>query len=131
MQKEAFAVLWFSYAGDGARALGEIVPVDGMDQTARRRLQRRLEQDPYVARRVAELQGVAAERAVDDLEYIKQHLRGVIEEARADSKYTAAAVAIGQYAKVTGLDGTLKVDVTSGGQPVTITRRIIDPSAEQ
>lgn len=127
VQKEAFAVLWFSYAGDGARALRELIPVDGMTKASLNRLQRKLEIDPYVRQRVAELQGIAAERAIDDALYLREQLVGIVEDARIDGKYTAAAVALGQFAKVTGNDGVQRVDVTTAGQPITLTRRIIDP----
>lgn len=129
MQKEAFAVLWFSYAGDGMRALMELIPSDGMTRSARNALLRRLERDPYVARRIAELQGVAAERAIEDAQYIRDQLTGLIEDARTEGKYTAAAAALGQFAKFAGLEGVQRVDVTTAGQPVTITRKIIDPNA--
>jgi hypothetical protein len=129
MQKEAFAVLWFSYAGDGARALRELIPVSGMTDMSRTRLQKKLESDPYVRQRIAELQGVAAERAIDDAAYLREQLTALIEDARLEGKYTAAAAALGQFAKMAGLDGVQRVDVTTAGQPVTMTRRIIDPKA--
>ena len=131
MQKDAFAVLWFAYAGDGDRALREIVPVNGMTDRARTMLQRKLELDPYVRQRIAELQGVAAERAIDDAAYLREQLTSLVEDARLDGKYTAAAAALAQFAKMAGLDGVQRVDVTTAGQPVTMTRRIIDPKAPE
>jgi hypothetical protein len=129
MQKEAFAVLWFSYAGDGAKALRELIPVDGMTDRSRAILQRKLESDPYVRQRIAELQGVAAERAIDDATYLREQLTTLVEDAREAGKFTAAAAALAQFAKMAGLDGVQRVDVTTAGQPVTMTRRIIDPKA--
>jgi hypothetical protein len=131
MQKEAFAVLWYSYAGDGARAMRELLPVDGMTDRSRATLQRKLEIDPYVRLRISELQGVAAERAIDDAAYLREQLTGLVEDARLDGKYTAAAAALAQFAKMAGLDGVQRVDVTTAGQPVTMTRRIIDPKAPE
>ena len=131
MQKEAFAVLWYSYAGDGAKALRELIPVDGMTDRSRTMLQRKLESDPYVRQRIAELQGVAAERAIDDAAYLREQLTALVEDARLDGKYTAAAAALAQFAKMAGLDGIQRVDVTTAGQPVTMTRRIIDPKAPE
>lgn len=131
MQKEAFAVLWFSYAGDGARAIRELVKVDGMTDRARATLQRKLESDPYIRRRIEELQGVAAEQAIDDAVYLRQQLTALIEDARLEGKFSAAAAALGQFAKMAGLDGVQRVDVTTGGQPVTMIRRIIDPKAPE
>lgn len=131
MQKEAFAVLWYSYAGDGARAMRELIAVDGMTDRSRTMLQRKLESDPYVRRRIEELQGVAAERAIDDAAYLREQLTALVEDARLDGKYTAAAAALGQFAKMAGLDGIQRVDVTTAGQPVTMTRRIIDPKAPE
>lgn len=129
VQKEAFAVLWFSYGGDGARALRELIPVDGMTDRSRAILQTKLERDLYVRRRIEELQGVAAERAIDDAQYLRDQLTALVEDAKADGKYTAAAAALAQFAKMAGLDGVQRVDVTTAGQPVTMTRRIIDPRA--
>lgn len=131
MQKEAFAVLWYSYAGDGAKAMRELLRVDGMTDRSRTMLQRKLESDPYVRRRIEELQGVAAERAIDDAAYLREQLTALVEDARLDGKYTAAAAALGQFAKMAGLDGIQRVDVTTAGQPVTMTRRIIDPKAPE
>lgn len=131
MQKEAFAVLWYSYAGDGAKAMRELIRVDGMTDRSRTMLQRKLESDPYVRRRIEELQGVAAERAIDDAAYLREQLTALVEDARLDGKYTAAAAALGQFAKMAGLDGIQRVDVTSAGQAVTMTRRIIDPKAPE
>lgn len=129
-QKEAFAVLWFSYAGDGARALSELVRVDGMGKAARTIMQRKLEIDPYVRQRMAELQGFAAECAVDDARYVRDQLVGIVEDARVEGKYTSAAAALGQFIKIAGLEPTQRVDVTSGGEAITITRRIIDPKLD-
>ena len=131
MQKEAFAVLWYSYAGNGLRALRELIPTNGMTDRSRSILQTKLEKDPYVRQRIAELQGVAAERAIDDAAYLREQLTTLIEDARTEGKYTAAAAALGQFAKMAGLDGVQRVDVTTGGQPVTMTRRIIDPQAPE
>lgn len=131
MQKEAFAILWYSYAGDGAKAMRELIRVDGMTDRSRTMLQRKLESDPYVRRRIEELQGVAAERAIDDAAYLREQLTALVEDARLDGKYTAAAAALGQFAKMAGLDGVQRVDVTTAGQPVTMTRRIVDPKAPE
>ena len=131
MQKEAFAILWYSYAGDGAKAMRELIRVDGMTDRSRTMLQRKLESDPYVRRRIEELQGVAAERAIDDAAYLREQLTALVEDARLAGKYTAAAAALGQFAKMAGLDGVQRVDVTTAGQPVTMTRRIIDPKAPE
>lgn len=131
MQKEAFAILWYSYAGDGAKAMRELIRVDGMTDRSRTMLQRKLESDPYVRRRIEELQGVAAERAIDDAAYLREQLTALVEDARLEGKYTAAAAALGQFAKMAGLDGVQRVDVTTAGQPVTMTRRIIDPKAPE
>jgi hypothetical protein len=129
MKKESFAVLWYSFAGDGAKALRELIPVSGMTDRSRTMLQKKLESDPYVRQRIAELQGVAAERAIDDAAYLREQLTALVEDARLEGKYTAAAAALGQFAKMAGLDGVQRVDVTTAGQPVTMTRRIIDPKA--
>lgn len=131
MQKEAFAILWYSYAGDGAKAMRELLRVDGMTDRSRTMLQRKLESDPYVRRRIEELQGVAAERAIDDAAYLREQLTALVEDARLEGKYTAAAAALGQFAKMAGLDGVQRVDVTTAGQPVTMVRRIIDPKAPE
>ncbi len=131
MQKEAFAILWYSYAGDGAKAMRELIRVDGMTDRSRTMLQRKLESDPYVRRRIEELQGVAAERAIDDAAYLREQLTALVEDARLEGKYTAAAAALGQFAKMAGLDGVQRVDVTTAGQPVTMVRRIIDPKAPE
>ena len=131
MQKEAFAILWYSYAGDGARAMRELIAVDGMTDRSRTMLQRKLESDPYVRRWIEELQCVAAERAIDDAAYLREQLTALVEDARLEGKYTAAAAALGQFAKMAGLDGVQRVDVTTAGQPVTMTRRIIDPKAPE
>ena len=131
MQKEAFAVLWYSYAGDGARAMRELIAVAGMTDRSRTILQKKLETDPYVRRRIEELQGVAAERAIDDASYLREQLTALVEDARLEGKFTAAAAALGQFAKMAGLDGIQRVDVTTAGQPVTMTRRIIDPKAPE
>lgn len=129
-QKEAFAVLWFSYAGDGARALAELIRVDGMTNRAKAAFQRKLEIDPYVRQRMAELHGFAAEQAIADNQYARDQLMGIIEDARLEGKYTSAAAALGQFIKIAGLEPTQRVDVTSGGEALTITRTIIDPKAD-
>lgn len=128
-KREAFSQLVVAL-GDLSEAYRLSYNAGGMKDEAIRVEAHRLMRTPYVFNRVRELRDGLLERNMLQADDLVAMVIDTYEKAMEAKQYAAAKGAAELLAKITGV-GTDRVDITSGGLPITtITRRIVHGPAD-